>query len=191
VKTALAERDDALHRAREDLAGVRTVAAAWEAEVASARAQLQQDRAALEGARVWKSQAEEKVKEVEVLRTTLVNKAAALAAAEEQLRQEGAARQQAETQLLQERAALTEARAALERERLVREEVLTPKFGKESDSWVRFDEESVWWTEGSFQRYSAKKSAVGYLLRFGKGTVELILRDWTVTWLNQGRRMDG
>jgi hypothetical protein len=69
--------------------------------------------------------------------------------------------------------------------------VLTPKFGTESDSWVRFDKESVWWKEGSFQRYSAKRSAVGYLLRFGKGTVELILRDWTVTWLNQGRRMDG
>jgi hypothetical protein len=32
------------------LAGARTVAAEWEAEVASARAQLQQDRAALEGA---------------------------------------------------------------------------------------------------------------------------------------------
>jgi hypothetical protein len=69
--------------------------------------------------------------------------------------------------------------------------LLTPKFGKESDLWVRFDKESVWWKEGYFQRYSAKRSAVGYLLRFGKGTVELILRDWTVTWLNQGRRMDG
>ena len=69
--------------------------------------------------------------------------------------------------------------------------VLTPKFGKESDLWVRLDEESVWWKEGSFQRYSAKRSAVGYLLQFGKGTVELILRDWTVTWLNQGERMDG
>jgi hypothetical protein len=64
--------------------------------------------------------------------------------------------------------------------------VLTPKFGKESDLWVRLDEESVWWEEGSFQRYSAKRSAVGYLLQFGKGTVELILRDWTVMWLNQG-----
>jgi hypothetical protein len=42
-----------------------------------------------------------------------------------------------------------------------------------------------------FQRYSAKRFAVGYLLQFGKGTVELILRDWTVTWLNQGERMDG
>jgi hypothetical protein len=69
--------------------------------------------------------------------------------------------------------------------------LLTPKFGKESDLWVRFDKESVWGKEGSFQRYSAKRSAVGYLLRFGKGTVELILRDWMVTWLNQGGRMDG
>jgi hypothetical protein len=69
--------------------------------------------------------------------------------------------------------------------------LLTPKFGKESDLWVRLDEESVWCKEGSFQRYSAKRSAVGYLLQFGKGTVELILRDWTVTWLNQEERMDG
>jgi hypothetical protein len=69
--------------------------------------------------------------------------------------------------------------------------LLTPKFGKESDLWVRFDKESVWWKEGYFQSYSAKRSAVGYLLQFGKGTVELILRDWTVTWLNQGGRMDG
>jgi hypothetical protein len=76
-------------------------------------------------------------------------------------------------------------------ETLANKYVLTPKFGKESDLWVRFDKESVWWKEGYFQRYSAKRSAVGYLLRFGKGTVELILRDWTVTWLNQGKRMDG
>jgi hypothetical protein len=42
-----------------------------------------------------------------------------------------------------------------------------------------------------FSEIFGKRSAVGYLLRFGKGTVELILRDWTVTWLNQGKRMDG
>jgi hypothetical protein len=53
--TALVERDDALRRAREDLAGARSVAVSWEAEVASARTQLQQDRAALEGARAWQS----------------------------------------------------------------------------------------------------------------------------------------
>jgi hypothetical protein len=74
---------------------------------------------------------------------------------------------------------------------LNRYKLLTPKFGKESDLWVRVEKESVWWKEGYFQRFSAKRSAVGYLLWFGKGTVKLILRDWTVTWLNQGRRMDG
>jgi hypothetical protein len=58
------------------------------------------------------------------LRTTLASKAAALAAAEEQLRQEGAARQQAETQLQQEQAALAEAPAVLEQERLAREEAM-------------------------------------------------------------------
>jgi hypothetical protein len=69
--------------------------------------------------------------------------------------------------------------------------VLTPKFVKESDLWVQLGEESVWWKERIFQMYSAKKSAVGYLLPFGKGTVELILRDWMVTWLKQEGRMDG
>jgi hypothetical protein len=69
--------------------------------------------------------------------------------------------------------------------------VLTPKFGKESDLWVQLDEESVWRNEGFSQMYSAERSAVGYLFPFGKGTVELILRDWTVTWLKQKRRMDG
>jgi hypothetical protein len=124
VKTTLVERDEALHKAQEDLAGARTIAAAWEAEVTFARAQLQQDRVALEGARAWQSQAEEKAKEAEGLRTTLADKAAALAAAEGQLRQEQAARQQAEAQLQQERAALADERAALERERLAREEAL-------------------------------------------------------------------
>jgi hypothetical protein len=124
VRAALVERDDVLHRAREELAGARSVAAAWEVEVVTARAQLQQDRAALEGAWAWQSQAEEKSKEAEGLRTALAGKAAALTAAEEQLRQEGAARQQAETQLQQEQAALAEARAALEQERLAREEAL-------------------------------------------------------------------
>jgi hypothetical protein len=84
---------------REDLAGARSVVASWEADVASARARLQQDRTTIEGARAWQSQAEEKAKESEGLRTTLASKAAALAATKEQLRQAGAARQQAETQL--------------------------------------------------------------------------------------------
>jgi hypothetical protein len=34
--------------------------------------------------------------------------------------------------------------------------MLTPKFGKESDLWVRFEKKSVWWKEGYFQRFSAK-----------------------------------
>jgi hypothetical protein len=41
VRTVLVERDDALRRAREDLAGARSVVAAWEAEVVTARAPLQ------------------------------------------------------------------------------------------------------------------------------------------------------
>jgi hypothetical protein len=53
AKAVLVDRDEALHKAWEDLAGARTVAAEWEAEVASARGQLQQDRAALEGAQAW------------------------------------------------------------------------------------------------------------------------------------------
>jgi hypothetical protein len=64
--------------------------------------------------------------------------------------------------------------------------LLTPKFGKESDLWVQLGKESVSWRGRISQMYSAKKSAVGYLLPFGKGTVELILRDWTLTWLKQG-----
>jgi chromosome segregation ATPase len=40
VRTTLMDRDEALQRAREDLVGARAVAAEWEAEVASVRAQL-------------------------------------------------------------------------------------------------------------------------------------------------------
>jgi hypothetical protein len=69
--------------------------------------------------------------------------------------------------------------------------VLTPKFGKESDLWVQLGEK-IRPAEGRFlQMHSAEKSAVGYLLPFGKGTVELILWDWTVTWLKRKGRMDG
>jgi hypothetical protein len=39
--------------------------------------------------------------------------------------------------------------------------------------------------------HSAEKSAVGYLLSFGKEAVELILRDYMVTWPEQEERMDG
>jgi chromosome segregation ATPase len=122
VRTVLMDRDEALQRAREDLAIVRTLAAEWETEVASVRAQLQQDRVTLEEACAWQRQAEEKAKEAEELRTSVIEKATSLASAEEQLRQERAARQQAEDQLQRERAALMEARAALEWERLAREE---------------------------------------------------------------------
>jgi chromosome segregation ATPase len=93
VRMMLLDRDEALRKAREDLAGGRTVAAEWETEVATTRAQLQQDRATLERARAWRSQAEEKAKEVEELRTSLADKAASLASTEEQLRQERDAHQ--------------------------------------------------------------------------------------------------
>jgi chromosome segregation ATPase len=99
VRTALLERDEALRKAREDLSGARTVAAEWETEVAATHAQLQQDRATLEGARAWQSQAEEKAKEAKQLRATLADKAASLASTEERLQQEQHARQQAEAQL--------------------------------------------------------------------------------------------
>jgi hypothetical protein len=122
VSLALLERDEVLWKAREDLAAMRTVAAEWETEVASTRAQLQQDRATLEGARSWQSQAEEKAKEVEQLRVDLADRVAALATAEGQLQQEQSARQQAEAQLQQERTALAEAQVALEHERMAREE---------------------------------------------------------------------
>jgi hypothetical protein len=65
VRAVLLERDEALLKTCEDLAVMRTVATEWETEVASTRAQLQQDRATLEGARSWQSQAEEKAKEAE------------------------------------------------------------------------------------------------------------------------------
>jgi predicted nucleic acid-binding Zn-ribbon protein len=93
VKTALVDPDEALQKAREDLAGVRALAAEWETEVAAVRAQLQQDRSTLEGARAWQSQAEEKANEAEELRTSLADKAASLALTEEQLWQERVARQ--------------------------------------------------------------------------------------------------
>jgi chromosome segregation ATPase len=122
VKAALVNRDEALQKAREDLAGVRALAAEWETEVAAVRAQLQQDCATLEGARAWQSQAEEKAKEAGELKASLADKAASLTTTQEQLRQELVARQQAEAQLQQERTALAEAWAALEREHLEREE---------------------------------------------------------------------
>jgi hypothetical protein len=72
VRTTLLERDDALRWAREDLEGARSLMSTWEVEVVTARAQLQRGRAALE--------------EAEGLKIALADKAAALTAAEEQLR---------------------------------------------------------------------------------------------------------
>jgi hypothetical protein len=83
VQTVLVDRDEALQRVREDLAGARTLAVEWETEVASVRAQLQQDRATLEEARAWQCQAEEKAKEAEELRTSVTEKATSLTLAEE------------------------------------------------------------------------------------------------------------
>jgi predicted nucleic acid-binding Zn-ribbon protein len=100
VRTVLVERDDALRRAREDLEGARSLALTWEAEVVSARAQLQQGRATLQ--------------ETEGLKAALADKAAALTTTEEQLRLERAARQEAEGQLQWEWAALVEVQATLE-----------------------------------------------------------------------------
>jgi hypothetical protein len=98
------------------------VAAEWETEVALICAQLEQDHATLEGAQSWQSQAEERAKESEQLRTSLADKAASLASTEEQLQQERDAHQQAEAHLQQERTTLGEAQAALKRECLAREE---------------------------------------------------------------------
>jgi hypothetical protein len=81
----------------------------WETEVASTCAQLQQDRATLEGAWSWQSLTEEKAKEAEQLRVELAEKATALATVEGQLQQEQSALQQAEARLQQERSALEEA----------------------------------------------------------------------------------
>jgi chromosome segregation ATPase len=91
-KMALVDQDEALQKALEDLAGVQTLAAEWEADVASIRAQLQQDRATLERACAWHSQAEVKAKEAEELRTSLADKAASLVTTVEQLGQEQVAR---------------------------------------------------------------------------------------------------
>jgi chromosome segregation ATPase len=111
VRMTSVERDDALRRAREDLEGAHSLASSWEAEVATARTQLQQGRTTL--------------KEIEGLKTALADKAVALTAAEEHLRQERATRQGAEGQLQQEQAALVEARAALEQGCMAREEALS------------------------------------------------------------------
>jgi chromosome segregation ATPase len=117
VRSALIHRDVALQQAREDLERARSVAADWEKEVVSVRAERRRDRAELEEARSQRSQAEERAreaegraKEAEELKDALAAKASAVVAAEEQLRLERAARQEAEGQLQQEQAILVDAR---------------------------------------------------------------------------------
>jgi hypothetical protein len=88
VWTAHLERDEALRKAHEGMTVVWVTAAEFERDLVSARTQLQQDHTTLEGSRSWQSQAEEKAKEVEQLRTSLADKAASLASTEEQLQQE-------------------------------------------------------------------------------------------------------
>jgi hypothetical protein len=57
--------------------------------------------------------------------------------------------------------------------------------------WVQFGEK-IRLEEGRFlQKDSAKESAVGNSLLFGKETVVLILRDCVVTWPERKGRMDG
>jgi chromosome segregation ATPase len=114
VQTTLLERDEVLQKVREDAAVMRTVATEWETELASLRAQLELDRATLEGARSWQSQAGERAKEAEQLRAAWRTKPPRLPRQRSSFSGSGtrASRQ----------AALAEARAALERERLAREE---------------------------------------------------------------------
>jgi hypothetical protein len=104
------------------------LAANWEAEVATARAEARELRTSLEGAQAQQRQAEERArgleqraKEADDLKAALDAKAAALVVAEERLLQESAARQGAEERLQQGQAALVDARAALERERAAHE----------------------------------------------------------------------
>jgi predicted nucleic acid-binding Zn-ribbon protein len=140
VRTALIDRDETLQQARGDLERARTVAADWEAEVVSVRAQNRQVCAELEEARSRRGQAEErareaeqKAKEAEELKAALAAKVAAVVAAEEQLQQERAARQEAEGQLQQGQAALVDARSALEREHATLERAQTSLKEREAE----------------------------------------------------------
>jgi predicted RNA-binding protein with PIN domain len=62
VTIALLEWDEMLRKVREDLAAVRAAATEFEMEIASTRAQLQQDCATVEGAWSWQSQTEGKAR---------------------------------------------------------------------------------------------------------------------------------
>jgi chromosome segregation ATPase len=128
VCTALIDREEALRQARSDLEKMRTLAANWEAEVASVRSDNRVLHSSLQEAQAQQRQAEEqaraleqKAKEADDLRAALDAKVAALAASEGQLLQERTARQGAEGRLQQEQAALADAQSALERERVARE----------------------------------------------------------------------
>jgi chromosome segregation ATPase len=128
VCTALIDRDEALRQARSDLEKMRTLAANWEAEVASARNNNRRLHLSLQEAQAQQRQAEERARaleqrarEADDLRATFDAKAAALAVSEDQLLREHTARQGAEGRLKQEQAALADARSALERERVARE----------------------------------------------------------------------
>jgi chromosome segregation ATPase len=128
VCAALIGRDEALQRARADLENTRTLAANWEAEVASVRSDNRGLHSSVQEAQAQQRLAEEraraleqKAKEADDLRAALDAKAAALAATEDQLLLERTARQGVEGRLQQEQAALADARSALERERVARE----------------------------------------------------------------------
>jgi predicted RNase H-like nuclease (RuvC/YqgF family) len=106
VCTTLIDRDEALRQARSDLEKMHTLAANWEAEVASVRNENRGLRSLLEGAQAQQRQAEEraraleqKAKEADDLRATLDAKVAALAASKDQLLLERTARQGAEERL--------------------------------------------------------------------------------------------
>jgi septal ring factor EnvC (AmiA/AmiB activator) len=97
VRAMILARDEALHKAREDLATKQVAMTERETSLTSTQAQLQQDCATFKGARSWQSQAEEKAKEAERLGADLADKAASLAAVGEQLHQEQGERYEAET----------------------------------------------------------------------------------------------
>jgi chromosome segregation ATPase len=99
VCTALIDWDEALRQARADLEKARTLAANWEAKVASDRNDNLELHSLLQGAQSQQSQAEEraraleqKAKEADDLKAALDAKVAALAVAEDQLLQERTAR---------------------------------------------------------------------------------------------------
>jgi chromosome segregation ATPase len=109
------------------VARTRTLAANWEAEVATARAETRELRSSLEGAQVQQRQAEDRARELEQrakeahdLKAALDAKAATLVVTEERLLQESTACQGAEERL-QQQDALTDARAALKQERAAHE----------------------------------------------------------------------